>query len=162
MTLVPVLVGTDGGLTELGQASRTGGTLTLLPPGIDSEEGIWVKVASDGTLVEVADLSQLSNHGWAWKYPDHTGVPTLHQIRARCATSLGRTTTSQSCGGRYGCPRWISLMCPTSRYSSTWTYTPIPDRKIAFVGSTGAGKTTVTNLINRFYEIHGGTITCEG
>lgn len=32
MTLVPVLVGTDGGLTELGQASRTGGTLTLLPP----------------------------------------------------------------------------------------------------------------------------------
>ena len=78
---MPVLVGTDGGLTELGQASRTGGTLTLLPPGIDSEEGIWVKVASDGTLVEVADLSQLSNHGWAWKYPDHTGVPTLHQIR---------------------------------------------------------------------------------
>ena len=30
-----------------------------------------------------------------------------------------------------------------------------PGQKIAFVGSTGAGKTTITNLINRFYEIHG-------
>ena len=33
-----------------------------------------------------------------------------------------------------------------------------PGQKIAFVGSTGAGKTTITNLINRFYEINEGTI----
>ncbi len=37
-----------------------------------------------------------------------------------------------------------------------------PGQKIAFVGSTGAGKTTITNLINRFYEIQGGTITYDG
>lgn len=37
-----------------------------------------------------------------------------------------------------------------------------PGQKIAFVGSTGAGKTTITNLINRFYEIEGGTITIDG
>lgn len=37
-----------------------------------------------------------------------------------------------------------------------------PGQKIAFVGSTGAGKTTITNLINRFYEIQEGTITYDG
>ena len=37
-----------------------------------------------------------------------------------------------------------------------------PGQKIAFVGSTGAGKTTIINLINRFYEISGGSITYDG
>ncbi len=37
-----------------------------------------------------------------------------------------------------------------------------PGQKVAFVGATGAGKTTITNLINRFYEIQKGTITYDG
>ena len=37
-----------------------------------------------------------------------------------------------------------------------------PGQKIAFVGSTGAGKTTITNLINRFYEVQEGKITYDG
>ena len=37
-----------------------------------------------------------------------------------------------------------------------------PGQKIAFVGSTGAGKTTITNLINRFYDVHKGSVTYDG
>ena len=40
--------------------------------------------------------------------------------------------------------------------------TAYPGQKIAFVGGTGAGKTTITNLINRFYNIQDGSITCDG
>lgn len=42
------------------------------------------------------------------------------------------------------------------------TFWAAPGEKIAFVGSTGAGKTTITNLISRFYEINGGTISIDG
>ena len=61
MALVPVLVGAKDALTELGQAERTeSGGLKLLPPSVDSSQGIWVEVASDGRLTEVTDLAALA------------------------------------------------------------------------------------------------------
>ncbi len=51
---------------------------------------------------------------------------------------------------------------PNKRILSDLNLYAKPGQKIAFVGSTGAGKTTITNLINRFYEIEGGSITYDG
>lgn len=51
---------------------------------------------------------------------------------------------------------------PGKRVLKNINISAMPDQKIAFVGGTGAGKTTITNLINRFYELQGGSITCDG
>ena len=51
---------------------------------------------------------------------------------------------------------------PGHQVLSDISLTAWPGQKIAFVGGTGAGKTTITNLINRFYEIQDGTITIDG
>ncbi len=51
---------------------------------------------------------------------------------------------------------------PEKKVLANLTLYAKPGQKIAFVGSTGAGKTTITNLINRFYEVNGGTITYDG
>lgn len=60
---------------------------------------------------------------------------------------------------------FIMLILPTikiNQFLSDLSLYAKPGQKIAFVGSTGAGKTTITNLINRFYEINGGSITYDG
>ncbi len=54
-----------------------------------------------------------------------------------------------------GTPRRKTVLHDVSLYAE-------PGQKIAFVGSTGAGKTTITNLINPFYDINAGTITYDG
>ena len=110
MALVPVLAEGET-LTELGQAVREQDGWKLLPPGTDSDEGIWVKVAPDGTLTQVEDLSALAGHGWAWKYPDHTGASSLHLIRARCAMCPVKIITLQNCGARCASTMWTSPMC---------------------------------------------------
>ncbi len=51
---------------------------------------------------------------------------------------------------------------PEKKILSDISLTAMPGQKIAFVGSTGAGKTTVTNLLNRFYDIGKGSITIDG
>lgn len=106
---------------------------------IDEGKTILVNVRknSDGSLTETAQRGD----GWAWKRPDGTLVPLAGDVRFRDVVFSyvpGKT-----------------ILHGISLYAK-------PGQKIAFVGSTGAGKTTITNLINRFYEIESGQITYDG
>lgn len=78
---------------------------------------------------------------WAWKFPDGGMKPVQGDVRFDHVVF--------SYDGKKTILNNISLFAK-------------PGQKIAFVGSTGAGKTTITNLINRFYEIDEGTITYDG
>ncbi len=161
MALAPVLAQGDT-LIELGQAVRENGKLKLLPPGGDSPEGVWVQVARDGTLTQVDDLSALANHGWAWKYPDHNGESSLHLIRGSVRNVPGEDCYLTELRGAVRFNQVDFSYVPGKRVLHGVTVYANPGQKIAFVGSTGAGKTTITNLINRFYEIEGGAITYDG
>ena len=103
------------------------------------------------TLCHVREKDgQLEENGsegrdYAWKVPDKDGgshlVPLKGDVRFTDVV-FGYTSEKKILNG-------ISLYAK-------------PGQKIAFVGSTGAGKTTIINLVNRFYEIQGGTITYDG
>ena len=161
MALVPVLAEGDV-LTELGQAVREKTGLKLLLPGEDSPDGIWVRVAADGTLVEVQDLASLAGHGWAWKYPDHNHNASLHLIRGAVRNVPGEDYHLTELKGAVRFSHVDFSYVPGKRILHDVSVYANPGQKIAFVGSTGAGKTTITNLINRFYEIEGGMITYDG
>ena len=78
---------------------------------------------------------------WAWQKPDGGSVPLKGDVRFE--------HVSFSYEPEKPVLRDISLFAK-------------PGQVIAFVGSTGAGKTTITNLINRFYDVNSGTITYDG
>ena len=162
LALVPVLVGEKEQLFELGQAARGKSGLTLLPPHQDSPEGIWVKVAGDGSLTEITDLSTLSGHGWAWKYPGPDGSMGLHLIRGAVRNVPGEDYYLTELKGAVRFSHVDFSYVPGKPILKDVSVYANPGQKIAFVGSTGAGKTTITNLINRFYEIEGGLITYDG
>ena len=161
MALVPVLSEGDL-LIELALAVREKDGLKLLPPGTESAEGIWVKVSPNGSLTEVTDLSALADHGWAWKYPDAAGATTLHLIRGTVRNVPGEDYYLTELKGAVRFNHVDFSYVPGKRILKDVSVYANPGQKIAFVGSTGAGKTTITNLINRFYEIEGGMITYDG
>ena len=91
----------------------------------------------DGTWTE----TEHNTDHWAWKKPDSTLVPLRGDVRFDHVV--------------FGYNSEKIILHDISLFAK-------PGQKIAFVGSTGAGKTTITNLINRFYEIQSGTITYDG
>ena len=100
-----------------------------------------VREKEDGSLEECSERTNV----WAWKHPHHDGSVTY--------TKLQGDITFDHVDFGYD-PEKIVLH-DIELYAT-------PGQKIAFVGSTGAGKTTITNLINRFYDIADGKIRYDG
>lgn len=99
-------------------------------------------IAQDGTVSETSDRT---GH-WAWKHP--------HRADG--------TTTYQELKGHITLDHVDFGYVPEKTVLHDITLFAQPGQKIAFVGATGAGKTTITNLINRFYDISDGKIRYDG
>ena len=118
------------------------------------------------TLVQTGEAS------WAWKIPEGRGVGAyghLHDVAATATDghALAADGTELTCGlvPLAGDVRFHAVdfsYIPGHRVLTDLNLFAKPGQKIAFVGSTGAGKTTITNLINRFYEVDDGEITYDG
>lgn len=125
-------------LSALAGAERI---FALLDEKAEEDEGdivmVNARVNEKGELEECSERTEI----WAWK------KPTGELIRVRGDVRFDGVTFSYD--GK------VDVLKNVSLYAK-------PGQKIAFVGSTGAGKTTITNLINRFYDIQSGRITYDG
>jgi ATP-binding cassette subfamily B protein len=118
------------------QVEVNDGTVTLVNVTY-AEDG-----TEDGAVVKAPEGTKTNE--WAWSVPGdngHTLVPLKGDVR------FDRVTFS------------YDGVTPVLKNISLYAK---PGETIAFVGSTGAGKTTITNLINRFYDVQEGTITYDG
>ena len=108
-------------------------------PEVDDGKVTLVRVTEgrDGSLTE----ADFDTGAWAWKKPDGELVALRGDVRFDHVV--------------FGYDEDQTVLHDVSLFAK-------PGQKIAFVGSTGAGKTTITNLINRFYEIRSGAITYDG
>ena len=93
------------------------------------------------------NLSECEEHTgtWAWKHPHGDGSITLTKLKGNVVFN----------DVDFGYNEEKTILHNIKLYAE-------PGQKIAFVGSTGAGKTTITNLINRFYDIQDGKIRYDG
>ena len=95
----------------------------------------------DGSITECEERTGI----WAWKHPHGDGTLTYTEWKG----DVRFHDVTFSYDGKKTVLKNVSLYA-------------MPGQKIAFVGSTGAGKTTITNLINRFYDVNEGKITYDG
>jgi len=113
----------------------------------ETDEGcvqlVGATIGADGAI-EPSRNGARPTH-WAWHCPEAEDLPPYTELKGD--VRLSHVTFGYT-------PEKVVLDDVT-----LWAK---PGQKIAFVGSTGAGKTTITNLVNRFYEIDQGTITFDG
>lgn len=95
----------------------------------------------EGIEKEINSVVSERGNVWAWKKPDGELVPLRGDVRFEHVD--------------FGYDENRMILKDISLYAK-------PGQKIAFVGSTGAGKTTITNLINRFYDVQGGSVVYDG
>ena len=98
-------------------------------------------IKDDGSIEETSFHTGF----WAWKHPHHDGTLTYTQLKGD--VRLNEVD--------FGYSEEKQVLHNVSVYAK-------PGQKVAFVGATGAGKTTITNLINRFYDIADGKIRYDG
>lgn len=125
----------------LAGASRIFGLLDEEP---EFDEGYVTLVnvkEENGELVETTERTEM----WAWKHPHEDGTVTY--------TRLEGDVEMHDVDFAYN---------PNKMILHNITLYAKPGQKVAFVGATGAGKTTITNLINRFYDIEDGKIRYDG
>ena len=118
---------------------------TLLDEKPETDEGyvtlVNAREKADGTLEECPERTNV----WAWKHPHHDGTVTYTRLEGDV----------RFFDVDFGYVPEKTVLHNISLYAK-------PGQKVAFVGSTGAGKTTITNLINRFYDIADGKIRYDG
>lgn len=128
-------------VTALAGASRIFAFMDEEPETDDGYVTLVNAKEENGTLTETAERTGL----WAWKHPHHDGTVTYTKLEGRVvldSVDFGYVPDKQ-------------VLYDVSLYAE-------PGQKIDFVGATGAGKTTITNLINRFYDIADGKIRYDG
>ena len=118
----------------------------LLDEPVEADDGyvtlVRAKKDGQGNIVECKERTGM----WAWKHP-HKADGTVTYTEWKGDVVFENVT--------FGYVPEKIVLHDISLYAK-------PGQKIAFVGSTGAGKTTITNLINRFYDIQGGKIRYDG